>query len=113
MRIQRGHIWLVALSPTVANEQSGTRPCLVISADRFNALPIQQAIVVPLTTRDRGFPHHVPVIDDGGLSRPNWAMCEGVRTVSTQRFGHLIGTAEDKTIIAITDQLTLWLSPAR
>lgn len=61
MRVQRGHIWAVALDPTVAVEQRGTRPCIVVSNDRFNALPIRQAIVVPLTTRERGFPHHIVV----------------------------------------------------
>jgi mRNA interferase MazF len=100
---------LVTLDPTVANEQRGTRPSIVVSADRFNAMPIQQAIVVPLTTRERGFPHHIAVADDGGLNRPSWAMCEGIRAVSTQRFGRLIGAASDQTIDAITDQVTLWL----
>jgi mRNA interferase MazF len=109
VKVARGHLWSVALDPTVANEQRGTRPCLVVSADRFNALPIRQAIVVPLTTRDRGLPHHVPVRDDGGLSRGSWAMCEGVRTVSTQRFAHLIGTAEQVTLDAVLNQLARWL----
>jgi mRNA interferase MazF len=109
VNVQRGHIWSVTLDPTVANEQAGIRPCVVISTDRFNALPIRQAIVVPLTTRDRGFPHHVRVVDDHGLTRPSWAMCEAVRAVSTQRFGRLISTATEQTAAAITDQLALWL----
>lgn len=92
-----GQIWLVVLDPTVADEQRGTRPCLVVSGDRFNALPIQQSIVVPLTTRERGFPHHIAVADDGGLNRPNWARCAAVRAVSTQRFGRLISTATRHT----------------
>lgn len=110
MRVSRGHIWSVQLDPTVANEQRGTWPCLVVSADRFNALPIRQAIVVPLTTRDRGFPHHIAVRDDGGLTRPSWAMCEGVRTVSTQRFGLLIGSAVPVTTDAVLDQLGHWIT---
>ncbi|MGH4018229.1 MAG: type II toxin-antitoxin system PemK/MazF family toxin [Pseudonocardiaceae bacterium] len=110
MRIQRGHIWSVAQDPTVANEQRGTRPYIVVSSDRFNALPIRQAIVVPLTTRERGFPHHIAVTDDGGLNRQSWAMCEAVRTVSTQRFGQLLSTATEETVSTITEQLTLWLS---
>ncbi|MGH3626989.1 MAG: type II toxin-antitoxin system PemK/MazF family toxin, partial [Sciscionella sp.] len=88
----RGHIWSVALDPTLANEQRGTRPCVVVSGNRFNTLPIHQAIVVPLTTRERGFPHHIHVVDDGGLNRPSWAMCEAVRAVSTQRFGQQLST---------------------
>jgi mRNA interferase MazF len=109
--VLRGHIWLVALDPTVANEQHGTRPCIVVSGDRFNALPIRLAIVVPLTSRHRGLPHHISVADNGGLERPSWAMCEAVRAVSNQRFGRLIGTATDDTLCGITDQLLLWLAP--
>jgi mRNA interferase MazF len=109
--VLRGHIWLVALDPTVANEQRGTRGCIVVSGDRFNALPIRLAIVVPLTSRHRGLPHHIPVADDGGLERPSWAMCEAVRAVSVQRFGRMIGTATDETLSAVTDQLLLWLAP--
>jgi mRNA interferase MazF len=109
VRVAHGQVWSVTLDPTVANEQRGTRPCVVVSIDRFNALPIRQAIVVPLTTRERGFPHHIAVTDDGGLNRPSWAMCEAVRAVSLERFGQLIGTATSVTIAAITDQLVLWL----
>lgn len=108
MRVSRGHIWSVVLDATVANEQRGIRPSIVVSGDRFNALPIRQAIVVPLTTRERGFPHHITVADDGGLNRPSWAMCEAVRAVSSQRFGQLISTATDETLNKIIEQLRLW-----
>lgn len=110
MKVRQGHIWSVELDPTVANEQRGIRPCIVVSGNRFNALPIRQAIVVPLTTRERGFPHHIPVADDGGLNRASWAMCEAVRAVSTQRFGQQISTATDDTLHEIIDQLTLWFA---
>jgi mRNA interferase MazF len=110
VRVSRGHIWSVALDPTVSNEQHGIRPSIVVSGNRFNTLPIRQAIVVPLTTRERGFPHHIAVEDDGGLDRPSWAMCEAVRAVSTQRFGRLISTATDETVNKVTEQVTLWLS---
>lgn len=108
--VRQGHIWTVMLDPTVANEQRGTRPCIVVSGDRFNALPIRQAIVVPLTTRERGFPHHVAVADDGGLKRASWAMCEAIRAISTQRFGQQISTATEDTVHQITERLTLWLT---
>lgn len=113
MIIQRGHIWSVILDPAVANEQAGTRPCIVVSADRFNALPIRQSIIVPLTSRDRRLPHHIAVGDDGGLRRPSWAMCEAVRTISVQRLGTLIGIADRATTEAIIGQIIRWLDYAR
>lgn len=109
MTAKRGHIWSVTLDPTVANEQAGTRPCLVISTDRFNSLPIRHCIVVPLTSRDRQLPHHIAVTDDGGLRRPSWAMCEAVRAVSTHRFGSLISTADQSTTEAVIRQVSRWI----
>ncbi len=31
MRVAHGQVWSVTLDPTVANEQRGTRPCVVVS----------------------------------------------------------------------------------
>jgi mRNA interferase MazF len=112
-RARRGQIWSVVLDPTQANEQAGTRPCIVVSADRFNKLPIGHCIVVPLTSRDRRLPHHIAVADDGGLQRPSWAMCEVVRSVSVQRFGGLIGTADSETTEAVARQVGRWIEPDR
>ncbi|MGO1056200.1 type II toxin-antitoxin system PemK/MazF family toxin [Crossiella sp. CA198] len=109
VKIQHGHIWLLTLDPTLANEQAGVRPCVVVSVDRFNALPIRQAIVVPVTSRERGLPHHIRIVDDGGLDRPSWAMCEGLRTVSTQRFKRRISVASQQTVEAISAQIGMWL----
>ncbi|MGH8932905.1 MAG: type II toxin-antitoxin system PemK/MazF family toxin [Egibacteraceae bacterium] len=109
MSVRQGQIWSVILDPTVANEQAGTRPCLVVSTDRFNSLPLRQSIIVPLTTRDRGLPHHVPVVDDGGLKRPSWAMCEAVRTISIQRFGRTISNASPETSDTVIRQIVMWL----
>jgi mRNA-degrading endonuclease toxin of MazEF toxin-antitoxin module len=47
--VKRGDIYLVSLDPTLGHEQQGTRPVLVVSPDRFNALT-KAPIVVPITT---------------------------------------------------------------
>jgi len=53
------------------HEQIGRRPVLIVSADQFNRAaggwwPL--AVVVPLTTRDRGIALHVPIQPpEGGL----------------------------------------------
>jgi len=110
VNVEQGHIWSVSLDPRYANEQSGVRPCLVVSTDRFNSLPIDHAIIVPLTSRNRQLPHHLMVLDDGRLDRPSWAMCEAVRTVSTQRFGRLISSAHPETTRAVIRQIVMWLA---
>ena len=47
--MKRGEIYLVSLDPSFGHEQQGTRPVLVVSPDRFNALT-HAPIVVPITS---------------------------------------------------------------
>ena len=81
---ERGEVWLAALDPVSSGEQGGTRPVLVVSTNAFNAWPVGLVIVVPVTTRARGFDHHVPIAG-GGLDRPSFAMPEYVRSVAQRR----------------------------
>ena len=57
--MKRGEIWLVSLDPTQGHEQQGTRPVLIVSPDRFNAVT-RVPIVAPITSggtfaRNAGF----------------------------------------------------------
>jgi mRNA-degrading endonuclease toxin of MazEF toxin-antitoxin module len=57
--VKHGDIYLVSLDPTQGHEQQGTRPILVVSPDRFNAVT-RVPIVVPITSgrafaRNAGF----------------------------------------------------------
>lgn len=105
MTPRSGDIWLVDLDPVVANEQAGRRPALVISVDEYHALPIRHAFVAPLTTRDRGLPHHVQVVDDGGLHRASFAMSEYARSLSTLRFRQRLASAHADTV----DEVRRWV----
>jgi mRNA interferase MazF len=97
MTARVGEVWLVDLSPVIAKEQGGLRPCLVISADHYNAMRIAHAIVAPMTTRDRGLPHHVPVIGNG-FDHPSYVMPESIRALSTTRFIRQLGDASPHTL---------------
>lgn len=92
----RGEVWLASLDPVVPGEQGGTRPVLVVSARAFNAWPVGLVVVVPITTRDRGFAHHVP-IGNGGLDRPSFAMPEYVRSISQRRLRQQLGAVDRQT----------------
>ncbi len=52
---------------------------------------------MPVTTRERGLRHHVPV-RGGGLDRPSFAMPEYVRSLSQKRFIKRLGVAEPDTV---------------
>jgi mRNA-degrading endonuclease toxin of MazEF toxin-antitoxin module len=45
--VKRGEIWLVSLDPAQGHEQQGTRPVLIVSPDRFNAVT-HVPIVLPV-----------------------------------------------------------------
>jgi mRNA interferase ChpB len=47
--VRRGDIFLVSLDPTEGHEQRGTRPVLIVSPDKFNALT-RVPIVLPITS---------------------------------------------------------------
>jgi len=85
-------------------EQGGTRPVLVISTNAFNAWPASLAIVVPITTRDRGFVHHI-LVEGGGLDRPSFAMPEYVRSVAQRRLQRRLGAADQSTLTGIDEWL--------
>ncbi|GAB3445490.1 hypothetical protein GCM10027436_34890 [Actinophytocola sediminis] len=92
----------------IGHEQGGLRPAVVVGSSVHCRFPIDMAVVVPLTSRDRGLDHHVRVDSpESGLNRPSWARTEEITTISTQRFARTqpLGIASEAEI----DELTEWL----
>ena len=58
------------------------------------------AVVVPITTVDRGWPNHVEVIG-AELERRSWAMSEQIRTISRERVVGRAGRADEATLVAV------------
>ena len=104
-------VWMADLSPVVGSEQAGRRPVVLVSSPFFTSFPTAMAIIVPLTTADRGLPHHVAVSPAAsGVHRPSWARTDDVRTISEQRLiGAPIGTVTDKEAAEIRVWLRLML----
>ncbi len=99
IKINKGEIWMVKLDPTVGREQAKTRPCLIISSNRFNQGLSELAIVIPLTSKQRHIPLHIPVEPLlSGLSIKSYLMCEQIRSVSTKRLGNLCGKVDEDTL---------------
>lgn len=91
---RHGEIYAADLDPAVGSEQAGRRPFLVLSIRRLNKAPAGLAIGLPLTTTERPSGLHVrlePV--ESGLPRVSYAMPEMIRSISTLRFGRLLGRA--------------------
>jgi mRNA interferase MazF len=87
--IRPWQLWLTDFGLPVGTEQGGLRPAIVVGSEDHCQFPINMALVVPLTTRDRDLPHHVPIDStQSGLKRPSWARTENITAVSTERFRH-------------------------
>jgi mRNA interferase MazF len=95
-----GDIVWVAPDTAVGREQAGRRPALVVAGADYLQLIDSLAIVVPLTSVDRGWPNHVPVTGTA-LSAPSWAMTEQVRTISRERIAGSAGRADAETLRAV------------
>jgi mRNA interferase MazF len=104
--LTRGAVVWVQLNPTRGREQAGTRPAVVLSSDGYlDAVP-DLAIVVPVTTRDRGWPHHVQLAGrELSLPRASFAMTEQPRTISLNRISDAAGRVDEETM----DAITLWI----
>lgn len=92
-------VW-VAPDTAVGREQAGRRPAVVVAGSDYLAVVETLAVVVPLTSVDRGWPNHVPV-RGGSLARDSWAMTEQVRTVSRGRIVDRAGAADAPTLDAV------------
>jgi mRNA-degrading endonuclease toxin of MazEF toxin-antitoxin module len=80
--VKRGEVWLVSLDPSEGHEQQGTRPVLVVSPDRFNAVT-RVPIVVPITSgrafaRAAGFA--VSLMNTGSVTT-GIARCDQLRPI--------------------------------
>jgi len=101
MELFPGDVVWVDLDPTRGREQGGIRPGVVVSSAAFLRAVDALAIVVPLTSRERGWPNHVAVSGASGLSSPSWAMTEQPRCVSRERILRWTGSVDDDTFAAI------------
>ncbi|MCU9996617.1 type II toxin-antitoxin system PemK/MazF family toxin [Mobiluncus mulieris] len=86
------------MTPTKGREQNGRRPVLVISAAKYHDIIDALAIVVPISTTDRGWPNHIRLTD---LARSSWAMTEQPRTIAQQRLKARIGTATPEELAQV------------
>jgi len=82
----RGEVWQVALSPTRGREQSGERPAMIVSVDKFNQGPADLVIVIPITKTNRNIPSHVFVPKgEAGLEFDSYIKVEDIRSISKDR----------------------------
>jgi mRNA interferase MazF len=114
LRPSRGDIWLAdPAREIVGHEHLGRRPVLIVSADQFNrataaAWPL--AVVVPLTTRDRGIRLHVLIQPpEGGLRQASVLLPEQLYAADQRRLVERWGKVSDATLREVEDRLRIVL----
>ena len=95
-----GQLVWVALDPTMGREQNGRRPAVVISSRGHLSVADTLAVIVPVTSVDRGWSNHIP-LRGTALDRPSWAMTEQIRTIPRQRIVRIAGEVDAATLGAI------------
>ena len=107
----RGEVWFVDLNPTRGREQSGRRPCLIVSDDRLNRSAADLVIVIPITSRDKGIASHVEINPpEGGLQLRSFIKCEDIRSISTDRLLKVMGTVTLATLESVGQRLRILLN---
>ena len=107
-RLAPWQVWPVDFGNPIGHEEGGVRPAVVVGSLTHCRFPIGMAIVVPLTTRDRGLDHHVRIDSpESGLARPSWARTEDITAVSTQRFRRAqpLGVASGDEVARLSEWL--------
>ncbi|MCX6471029.1 MAG: type II toxin-antitoxin system PemK/MazF family toxin [Corynebacteriales bacterium] len=100
--LRRGMVVWAELDPVRGREQAGRRPALVIASDLYLEQADTLAIIVPVTTTDRGWPNHISLSGpDLALSHAAFAMTEQPRVVSRERLFDPAGTVDAATMRAV------------
>jgi len=86
----------------VPREQGGRRPAIVVAGEGCLRVIDTLALIVPITSVDRGWPNHIPV---PGLPGPSWAMTEQVRATSRARLHGHLGQIDEATLEGIRSWL--------
>lgn len=103
--LRRGDLVWVDFSPTQGREQAGLRPALVIAAREYLESIPNLVVVLPVTTVDRGLPHHVRLRGlEMRLTKPSWGLTEQPRTITRDRLTPRSSGSVDGDCLAEIDQ---------
>lgn len=104
--LRRGMVVWAELSPVRSREQSGRRPVLIVASDLYLEQANTLAIIVPCTTRDRGWPNHVQLVGRNlNLPGATYAMTEQPRTVTRERLFDVAGMID----VGVMREIDVWL----
>jgi mRNA interferase MazF len=96
-----GDVVWADLGPARGREQDGRRPLVIVASDNYLEVVDTLVIGLPVTSRERGWPNHVPLTGPTGLERPSFAMTEQILTVSRERIRAIAGRIDAESLGAV------------
>lgn len=114
MNILQGEIWEVDLNPTIGDEMSKKRVCLVVNSDSIGILKLRT--IVPITGWQDKFKQVIWMTkiepnNKNGLIKTSSADAFQVRSLSTNRFYKKIGVVTDVTLFEVHQAIAKTLNP--
>jgi mRNA interferase MazF len=112
----RGEIYFVDLQPRSGSEQTGRRPCIVVSTDAFNQVRGWRSItVVPLTSSERWQIQSPTTVlftaGDCGLPKNCAALAHQITTIDRDKvLGGKIGSLTSDKLCELNQALTNYLA---
>jgi mRNA interferase MazF len=104
--LSRGDVVWVDFSPTRGREKFGERPAVIIASNEYLEAVPDLAIALPVTTKDRGWPHHVRLSGTRlKLPKASWALTEQPRAISRDRVSRSAGQVDAQCL----DEIDQWL----
>jgi mRNA interferase MazF len=109
--LRPGDVWLANLNPVLGSEQAGRRPVVIVSGPLHLMLPHAVVFAVPVTSRDRGLRHQIPITSQAsGLSKlPSFTRPEDTRAVAYQRLDQRLGAIAPGELFAVRRVLRAFL----
>ena len=111
MIVPRGTVVVVRLDPTFGHEQSGTKPCILVSDTRsVEAQRFPMVCIIPVTRTPSTGPLYPP-IEPGrsGLRERSHALVDHMRSVDKRRVMGRCGIVSEAELLAIDAGLGLYL----
>lgn len=106
--VEPGDVVWVEPEIVVGREQTGRRPALVVAGVGYLQVVDTLALVVPITSVNRGWPNHIEVTGTQ-LEHRSWAMSEQIRTISRERVVGRAGRVDAATLATVRTWLADFL----
>ncbi len=110
LEIKKGDIFYADFSGAIGSEQTGLRPCIIISNNTGNKFSPCVVVAMVTSKLDKPkLPTHVMLPADYGLSAKSIILCEQLRTIDKQRLKNYLGTLPKNKMLEVNAALKISL----